>query len=272
MGKLTVREISSAGLIAAVYTVLALAFLPISFGVYQVRVAEALTVLPFLTRAAIPGLYVGALLANIFGGMGWVDIVVGPLITLAAAFLTRSVRHIPAGKGSLVMAALPPLMMWVGGIWLLSGAQLSTRTVSGVALSIIAIATASISARKSSGSKPARLIQWIASPLLLLVAAFLMTTTTDPKLIAIGAALLVAALVTFVILTNSIRDGSSPNLLIAPLPPVVLNALGVSVYLAPILGFNYWFSVQMIGLGQLIACYLIGLNLLKILGKRQIFI
>jgi len=49
---------------------------------------------------------------------------------------------------------------------------------------------------------------------------------------------------------------------------VLINAFGVSLYLAPMAGFDYWFSVQMIGVGQLIACYLLGLPLLRLLQKR----
>ncbi|UCE24333.1 MAG: QueT transporter family protein [Candidatus Zixiibacteriota bacterium] len=157
-----IRYISSSGLIAAVYAVLTLVALPISFGVYQVRIAEALTVLPFLTAAAIPGLYVGCVLANIIGGMGWLDIVIGPLITLVAAFATRFIR-------------------------------------------------------------------------------------------------------------NHLGD-TTRAMVLAPLPPVIFNAFGVSLYLAPLLGFNYWFSVQMVGIGQLVACYVIGLPLLILLRKRGIFV
>ena len=61
-------------------------------------------------------------------------------------------------------------------------------------------------------------------------------------------------------------------MLLAPLPAVLFNAFGVSVYLAPLLGFNYWFSVQMIGIGQIVACYAIGLPLLILLRKRGIFV
>ena len=61
-----------AAAIAAVYVVLTILFAPISYGEVQVRVSEALTVLPFFTPAAVPGLAVGCLIANILGG--------GPLI------------------------------------------------------------------------------------------------------------------------------------------------------------------------------------------------
>jgi len=275
VGRLSIKEISNAGLIAAAYTVLALAFLPISFGVYQVRIAEALTVLPFLTRAAVPGLFVGVLLANIFGGMGWVDIVVGPLITLVAAILTRQARLIPTGKMSLTIAILPPILMWLGGAYLLTGAQVTLRTVLGAVLSILVIAILSPMISKASfEDQPGSRLNLLkgGSVLLLVLAAWLMNTATGIYFIVLGGVLMLATLATYVMLLNSLKGGFSTNILIAPLPPVLLNAFGVSIYLAPILGFNYWFSVQMIGLGQLIACYLIGLTLLKILGKREIFI
>lgn len=162
MNKLTVKEIAFGGIIAAVYVVVSLILMPISFSVYQVRIAEAMTILPFLTRAAIPGLFIGCFLANIFGGMGWLDIIFGSILTLLAAFGTRYI-HLKMGDTKLAMT-------------------------------------------------------------------------------------------------------------LAPLPPVLFNALGVSIYLAPLLGFNYWFAVQMIGIGQLISCYIIGLPMLIILKKRNIFI
>ncbi|MBQ1892079.1 MAG: QueT transporter family protein, partial [Firmicutes bacterium] len=60
--------IAYGAVIAAVYVVLTIVFQPISFGEVQLRVAEALTILPMFTPAAIPGLFVGCLLANMLGG------------------------------------------------------------------------------------------------------------------------------------------------------------------------------------------------------------
>lgn len=77
-----------AALIAAIYAVLTIAFAPLSYGQVQIRFAEALTVLPAFTPAAIPGLFVGCLVANIYGGGGIIDIVFGSLATLAAAYLS----------------------------------------------------------------------------------------------------------------------------------------------------------------------------------------
>lgn len=265
MAKYTVKEISTAGLIAAVYTILGFAFQPISFGVYQVRIAEALTVLPYLTRAAIPGLFIGTILTNVLGGMGWVDIVFGPLITLAAAILTRQIRLLPSGKLSVFIAAIPTFLMWASGAYLLTGLKVDSSTQLGAILSLFAMAILTIPNMN-------RIVSWTIGLIITAGAVWLMMTTTEPHFIILGIALLLAALVTYSMLLGVIRGGDSPNMLIAPLPPVILNALGVSVYLAPMLGFNYWFAVQMLGLGQLIACYLIGLPLLKLLFKRKIFI
>ncbi|AOT70853.1 QueT transporter family protein [Geosporobacter ferrireducens] len=80
-----------AALIGAIYAVITIAFAPISYGEIQVRISEALTILPFFTPAAIPGLFVGCIVANIYGGGGPVDIVFGSLATLLAAFLSYKV-------------------------------------------------------------------------------------------------------------------------------------------------------------------------------------
>jgi len=91
--KLRTRFIVQAALIAAVYASLTLLLQPISYGIIQFRVSEALTILPALMPAAIPGLFVGCLLSNTLGGMGWQDIVFGSLTTLAAAALTWRFRR-----------------------------------------------------------------------------------------------------------------------------------------------------------------------------------
>ncbi len=96
------RSIVNAGLMAAVYVVLTLIFQPISFGAIQFRIAEALTLLPILTVDAVPGLFVGCLLANWLGGGIWFDVVLGSIATLLAALCSRKLRNRP------VVAALMP--------------------------------------------------------------------------------------------------------------------------------------------------------------------
>ena len=84
--------LAQSAIIAALYVALTLIFAPISFGVVQLRVAEALTILPLFTSAAIPGLFIGCVLANLFGGAIIWDIVFGSLATLIGAILGYALR------------------------------------------------------------------------------------------------------------------------------------------------------------------------------------
>ena len=106
------QKIAYGAVIAAVYAALTLVLAPISMGAVQCRVAEALTVLPMLTPVAVPGLFIGCLLANIFIGGSIYDIVFGSLTTLFAAFLTRRFR-----KNKWVAMLFPVLLngIVVGG-------------------------------------------------------------------------------------------------------------------------------------------------------------
>ena len=157
----TLKQIAFIGVLAGLYAALTIFLAPISYGVIQVRVSEALTVIPFLTPLAIPALFIGVFLANIFGGFGPWDILGGSLLTLIAAIFTYYLRKT---------------------------------------------------------NKP-----WLA-----------------------------------------------------PLPPVIINAFGVSAYLQyfvegsePGLG-TYFFFVFTIGIGQLIACYVIGYPFLRYLMKSEL--
>lgn len=94
--KSTTKSLTRAAMIAALYAVLTLIFQPISYGPVQFRISEALTLLPILTVDAIPGLFIGCLLANLLGGALWYDVVFGSLATLLAAICTRRFREKPA--------------------------------------------------------------------------------------------------------------------------------------------------------------------------------
>jgi len=150
------KQISIGGVVAALYFVITITpgISAISYGQFQIRIAEALTVLPFIYPGAIAGLFVGCLLANIFGPFGIQDIIFGSFLTLNAAWLTYFLRQ-----------------------------------------------------------------------------------TGRP--------------------------------ILAPLPPVILNAFGVSAYLHFIFGEPYWLFVLTIGLGEVIACYGIGYPLLKFLLREK---
>lgn len=88
-----IQLITQGAAIAAIYVVLTLVFAPISYGAVQVRVAEALTILPMFTPAAIPGLFAGCLLANFIGGAVIWDIIFGSIATLIGAILGWKLRR-----------------------------------------------------------------------------------------------------------------------------------------------------------------------------------
>lgn len=145
------KFLTQAAAIAAIYAVLTIILGPLGSDVIQVRISEALTILPFFTPAAIPGLFIGCVISNLVTGAGPWDIVLGSLATLIAAFLTYKM----------------------------------------------------------------------------------------------------------------------PRKFLAPLPPVIVNALVVGVTLGYVLGYPYWFSILTVGAGELIACYVIGYPLLLLLDKYK---
>lgn len=106
MKKQKVTYLTQAAMIAALYVVLTQ--LAHVFGLdsqaIQLRFSEALTILPFFTPAAIPGLFVGCILANFFAGcLPW-DIVFGSLATLCGALGTYILRK------QKWLAPLPPII------------------------------------------------------------------------------------------------------------------------------------------------------------------
>ena len=95
-----------AAMIAALYVVLT--FIANALGLasqaIQVRFSEALTILPYFTPAAVPGLFIGCLLSNILTGCALPDIVFGSLATLVAALVTYKLR------GHKNLCTLPPVI------------------------------------------------------------------------------------------------------------------------------------------------------------------
>ncbi len=87
-----INFIVMSALIASLYVALTLAFAPISFKAVQFRIAEALTILPLFTPAAIPGLFIGCLIANLLGGAIMWDVIFGSLATLIGAWLGYRLR------------------------------------------------------------------------------------------------------------------------------------------------------------------------------------
>ena len=98
------HKIALSALTAALYAAVTLAFAPLSFGPIQFRLSEAMTILPFMLPEAIPGLFVGCLLSNIIGGLGFADVILGSIATVAAAWLTHKMPNV-------WLAALPPVII-----------------------------------------------------------------------------------------------------------------------------------------------------------------
>lgn len=96
------RFLIEAAIIAAIYAALTI-LIPGGSGQIQVRVSEALTVLPFFTPAAVPGLFIGCLIANLIVGAGIYDIIFGSLATLIATIITSKIK-------SKYFAPLPPVI------------------------------------------------------------------------------------------------------------------------------------------------------------------
>lgn len=109
--------LTQAALIAAIYVVLCTVFAPISYGEIQVRVAEALVILPYFTPAAIPGLFIGCFLSNMIGGSILADMIFGSLATLLGAvgsYCLRSNRFLvllpPVAANTLIV----PFVLYYG--------------------------------------------------------------------------------------------------------------------------------------------------------------
>ncbi len=105
------RLAAYAGIIGALYAVITLAFAPFSYGEIQIRLSEALCVLPYFTPAAIPGLFIGCLVANIlsFKGVIAADIVFGSIATLCGAIGAYLIGKLPF-KGAVWLVPLPEVL------------------------------------------------------------------------------------------------------------------------------------------------------------------
>lgn len=126
--------IAQAGVIAAIYVVLTMfinAF-NLASGAIQVRISEALCILPIFSPAAIPGLAIGCLLANFFTGCAIWDIIFGTLATLLGAVFTYLLRKkkflatLPPVIANMVI--IPPILMYAYGLtgaWVVGETDLS---------------------------------------------------------------------------------------------------------------------------------------------------
>ena len=98
--------LTQSALIASLYVALTFvsAAMGIASGAIQVRLSEALTILPIFTASAVPGLFIGCIVANLLTGAALWDIVFGSVATLLGAIGTRLLRK------TRYFATLPPIL------------------------------------------------------------------------------------------------------------------------------------------------------------------
>ena len=137
--KKNTRFLCEAAIIAAVYAALNLLLRPISFGVTQFRAAEALTLLPVLTPAAVPGLAVGCILSNISSPYGLADIIFGSAATLLSALCSRKTRNIRIKKLPVLSAVFPTVFNAV-----FVGAEITFLSTEGFMLKTFFLTAASV--------------------------------------------------------------------------------------------------------------------------------
>ena len=105
-GKTKTAFLAQAALIAAFYVVLTYisAAFNLASGAIQVRISEALTIMPYFTAAGIPGVTLGCFLANLLLGSPWPDVVFGTLATLLGALGSYALRK------NRFLVSLPPVI------------------------------------------------------------------------------------------------------------------------------------------------------------------
>lgn len=100
------KSIAIGGLVAAVYVVVTLVFsaLGLSSGIIQIRLSEALCIMPCFCAASVPALFIGCLISNLIAGAGIFDVIFGSLATLIGALGTYALRK------NRWLAPLPPII------------------------------------------------------------------------------------------------------------------------------------------------------------------
>jgi uncharacterized membrane protein len=106
MKKNKLRRLATGAVIAALYAALTAlaASMGLAIGPFEFRFSEALCILPVFTPAAVPGLYVGCIVANVISGGHVLDIVLGSLASLIGAMGTFALRKKP------LLALIPPIL------------------------------------------------------------------------------------------------------------------------------------------------------------------
>ena len=112
MKPLSMRRLTLAALIAAVYAVVTILTASFAYGPIQFRIAEALCILPFFLPFTTWGLFVGCILANIISPVGVMDMIFGSLATLGCCLCAAAIGKGWDGKswGKCILACLMPVV------------------------------------------------------------------------------------------------------------------------------------------------------------------
>jgi len=108
--QLSTKRIAAVAMMAAMYVALVMALPWLSFGPFQVRVAEALAILPVFTPFAIIGVSLGCFIANLASPYGVIDTIVGTLASVIAGVITYRLRNIRFW-GLPILSALSPVIV-----------------------------------------------------------------------------------------------------------------------------------------------------------------
>ena len=131
-----INFIAKSALIATFYVSVTLLLAPISFGVFQLRISEALCLLAFFYPEAIIGLFLGCLISNIFAGLGILDIIFGSLATLVSGYLSYKTDNIIIASSYItiinalcvgfLLAYLADLPIWLGFLSIFTSEAIAT--------------------------------------------------------------------------------------------------------------------------------------------------
>lgn len=109
-GKISAKTLCRVGAIAALYVVVSLLLFPFTFGLLQLRLSEAFTVLPLFFAESVPALFIGCFITNFFGA-GVYDVIIGSAATLIAAIGTRIVgKHVKNKYLKFVLGIIFPVV------------------------------------------------------------------------------------------------------------------------------------------------------------------
>lgn len=109
-----VAELTKTALVAALYVVLTVAFIPLSYGPIQFRFSEMLNNMAVFNKRYIWGVTLGCLIANLWSSMGPIDMIFGTAQTLVMTWLSwlisQRLKSLPAKLGVVIVVCT--LMSW----------------------------------------------------------------------------------------------------------------------------------------------------------------